>query len=208
MNHVFISHCQADSKFARGCQRRLAEKGFETWRSNSIKGGNDWRREIDSAIKEAFALIVVISPESKTSEYVTYEWAFAWGAGIKVIPLLLKETEIHPRLESLQYLNFIVRRRPWDKLFELLDESRATKPEQPKTPSQDSVITKDAKKQKAYERMITALRDEKWTWRTVRKLAGIGGVSVPVASTLLIQDSNVVVAKNQKGEKIAKLRLR
>ena len=100
MNHLFISHCHEDRKFAKGLQTRLKENGFASWRSDSIPGGEDWRREIDKAIKDAFALIVVITPKAKASEYVTYEWAFAWGAEVKVIPLLLKKTEIHPRLES------------------------------------------------------------------------------------------------------------
>lgn len=96
MNHVFISHSQSDRKFARGCQDRLIQNGFCTWRSENIRGGLDWREEIDKAIKEAFALIVVITPESKLSEYVTYEWAFTWGARIKVIPILLKPTANSP----------------------------------------------------------------------------------------------------------------
>jgi len=96
MNHIFISHCQEDRKFAKGCERRLQEKGFTTWRSDTISAGQDWRGEIDKAIKDAFALIVVITPNSKASEYVTYEWSFAWGAGIKVIPVLLKTTNVHP----------------------------------------------------------------------------------------------------------------
>src|SRR5882757_6753373 len=106
MNYVFISHCQKDRKFAKGCEVKLSEKGFTAWRSDGIPGGEDWRREIDKAIKEAFALVVVITSESKGSEDVTYEWAFAWGAGVKVIPVLLKKTQIRPRLESIQYLDF------------------------------------------------------------------------------------------------------
>ena len=42
---------------------------------------------IDLSIKNAFALIVIMTPEAKASEYVTYEWAFAWGVVVKVIPV-------------------------------------------------------------------------------------------------------------------------
>jgi HEAT repeat protein len=67
---------------------------------------------------------VVMTPKAKESEYVTYEWAFAWGAGVRVIPILLKPTELHPRLEALQYLDFTNRMaRPWDKLIEALQEA-------------------------------------------------------------------------------------
>ena len=72
-----------------------------------------------------------MTPAAKASEYVTYEWAFAWGAGIKVIPILLKETELHPRLETLQNLDFTNRNaRPWDALIELLHEAQSSKPQE------------------------------------------------------------------------------
>ena len=93
----------------------MKEAGFPTWIDNDqLKAGTDWREEIDHAIKEAFALIVIMSPAAQVSVYVTYEWAFAWGAGIKVIPVVYKETTLHPRLEALHYLNFTSRTvRPW-----------------------------------------------------------------------------------------------
>jgi hypothetical protein len=66
-----------------------------------------------------------MTTEAKASQYVTYEWAFAWGAGVKVIPILLKKTELHPRLESRQFLDFTNRNaRPWDTLIELLHKEK------------------------------------------------------------------------------------
>lgn len=59
-----------------------------------------------------------MSPEARASEYVTYEWAYALGAGISVIPILYKQTELHPRLAALQYLDFTsFNHRPWDELI-------------------------------------------------------------------------------------------
>ena len=64
-------------------------------------------------------LALLMTPEAKSSEYVTYEWAFAWGVGIKVIPIMLRATQLHPRLEALQYLDFTnAKSRPWDRLIE------------------------------------------------------------------------------------------
>ena len=40
------------------------------------------------------------------------------GKGEKVFPIMLKQTQLHPRLESLQYLDFTNRAaRPWDELI-------------------------------------------------------------------------------------------
>jgi hypothetical protein len=85
--------------------------------------GQDWREEIDSGISKSKAIIVIMSPEARKSEYVTYEWAYAWGKGIKIFPIMLNQTSLHPRLESLQYMDFTNRvTRPYDELVERVKE--------------------------------------------------------------------------------------
>jgi hypothetical protein len=120
----FISHAKEDGDFAENLQGRLKEIGFHGWIDiNVLEAGEDWRKEIDQAILNSKALILVLSPDSKSSEYVTYEWAFALGSGLRIVPLMLRDTPIHPRLEIFQYLDFTNRRaRPWDRLFELLKD--------------------------------------------------------------------------------------
>jgi hypothetical protein len=61
MNHIFISHSHEDSDFADVLHHKLSQARFTVWRDIAIRGGEDWRREIDQAIKEAFALIVVMT---------------------------------------------------------------------------------------------------------------------------------------------------
>jgi len=103
--HIFITYKHDDSEFAENLIHRIDMAGFKTWvDSDKLNDGMDWRAEIEQAILNAIAIIVIMTPEAKTSEYVTYEWAFALGAKIKVIPILYKETVLHPRLEALQYL--------------------------------------------------------------------------------------------------------
>ena len=113
-----------DGDFAEILIQRITQAGFKTWVDNEkINAGEDWRVDIDQAIKNAFALIVIMTPEAKASEYVTYEWSFAWGAGLKVIPIILKQTPLHPRIATLQYLDFTSpdrSSRPWGQLMEVL----------------------------------------------------------------------------------------
>jgi len=207
MNHIFISHSHEDSDFAEILETRLAQAKFITWRDVGIRGGEDWRREIDQAIRESFALIVVVTPETKASEYVTYEWAFAWGAGVKVIPILLKKTELHPRLESLQYLDFTNRKaRPWDSLIELLREAEASKPQEEKLAKPEEIKIDNKKEQGAYKRMLEALQDEGWTWRSIERLGIIGGVSQDEALDILRRDSNVIFGIGKSGRRIARLK--
>ncbi len=81
MSHIFISYNHEDSDFADALIGKIEKEGLTTWVDNDrINAGEDWRLTIDQAIKDSFALIVIMSPTAKASEYVTYEWAFAWGA--------------------------------------------------------------------------------------------------------------------------------
>lgn len=121
-NIVFISHDHEDGDFAELLKLQLEKHGIKGWIDNErLKIGQDWREEIDHSIDTSLAVIAIMTPESRKSEYVTYEWAYAWGKGKKIYPLMLKQTPLHPRLESLQYLDFTKRNsRPFEKLIESL----------------------------------------------------------------------------------------
>jgi|GEM_PF-1497824 len=119
VNTVFISHDHDDADFAELLKLRLAKEGITSWiDTERLKLGQDWREEIDHGIEDSIAIIAIMTPEARKSEYVTYEWAFAWVKGKKIFPIMLKKTQLHPRLESLQYLNFTNHpTRPWDDLI-------------------------------------------------------------------------------------------
>jgi predicted nucleotide-binding protein len=122
----FISHSHDDGDFAELLKLRIEREGFTAWTDlERLSVGVDWRQEIDKAIKDSAALIVIMTPDARQSEYVTYEWAFAWGVGIKVIPIMLKPTQLHPRLETLQHLDFTNRAaRPWNQLVKSLKDAK------------------------------------------------------------------------------------
>ncbi|MFC1959833.1 toll/interleukin-1 receptor domain-containing protein, partial [Chloroflexota bacterium] len=59
MAHVFISYSHKDSDFVFGALKpRLEEHAFEVWvDTERLKAGDDWREEIDHAIRSAFAMV-------------------------------------------------------------------------------------------------------------------------------------------------------
>lgn len=126
MKHIFLSYHRSDASFAAVLRGRIEAAGYGTWIDTSrLRAGDDWRVEIDQGIKDALAVIVVMTPKAKASEYVTYEWSFAIGAGIRVIPILRKRVEFHPRLGVIQFLDFTREvSYPWDQLLEVLREGR------------------------------------------------------------------------------------
>ncbi|MEO8613062.1 MAG: HEAT repeat domain-containing protein [Chloroflexota bacterium] len=123
--HVFVAYKHEEKPFVDMLIRQVEMAGFKVWvDAEQLRAGENWREEINYAIKDSFALVVVVTPDAKISEFVTYEWAFAQGAGVKVIPIMLHETfRLHPQLELLQYLDFTDQARPpWDKLIRRLYE--------------------------------------------------------------------------------------
>ncbi|HYB01696.1 MAG TPA: TIR domain-containing protein [Ktedonobacteraceae bacterium] len=135
---VFISYQHNDDDFAELLKLKIKDAGFDSWvDSEDLQAGEEWQVSIDQAIKGAFALIVIMTPEAQASEYVTYEWSFAWGAGVKVIPVMYKQTQLHPRLKTLQYLDFTSKPKPWDKLFDALKIAASAHSSSPTQTTQD-----------------------------------------------------------------------
>jgi hypothetical protein len=120
MPNVFVSYSSGDSAFAEVAAKQLRERGIDVWLDHgSLRPGEDWRKGIDDGISSADALIAVLSPKSLASPYVTYEWASALDKGRRVVPVLIERTELHLRLEALQYLDFTdPETRPWQLLLD------------------------------------------------------------------------------------------
>lgn len=118
MAKVFISYSSSDSIFADLAKMKLKEAGIHVWLdSGELRAGEEWRDAIDRGISLTDVVVVVLTPRSCESPYVTYEWGFALGKGKPVIPILLENAEIHPRLDVLQYLDFRDRSAfPWNDL--------------------------------------------------------------------------------------------
>ena len=109
MAQVFVSYKRENisKDFIKHLRLKLEEDGFDVWIDTELLlPGEDWKKEIDNAIKASIALIVIMTPEARKSEYITYEWAFAIGREIPVLPIVLQETELHPRMKDLQFVDF------------------------------------------------------------------------------------------------------
>ncbi len=129
MAHVYISYAPDDFEYAELVQQRLERANFKVWIDTSstevpdgILAAKDWRQEIDEAIRAAFVVLTVVTPQARTFEYVAYEWMFALGVGIAVIPLVFQVTELPQRLKAIQPLDFTNRRKSaWTPLLERVE---------------------------------------------------------------------------------------
>ncbi|MCG2668170.1 hypothetical protein XI06_30600 [Bradyrhizobium sp. CCBAU 11434] len=73
------------------------------------------------------------------------------------------------------------------------------------TPSQ-STTSREEQRATVYKRMVAALQDNQYTWRTVERLAILSGVDESEAHEILAEHPNeVVLGKSQEGKLLAKL---
>jgi TIR domain-containing protein len=124
LGQVFISYKKEDRALADEFKSRIEKAGFQVWMDTELHAGTEWRNVIDDEIRKSIAVVVIMTTAAKSSEYVTYEWAFAYGAGVRVIPVIyLAPEDLHPRISGLQHLDFRGRRRPWGVLIKALNDA-------------------------------------------------------------------------------------
>ncbi len=96
---IFISHSSQDDDFVASLRKSLETQGLDVWvDSRNLRGGDALKPEIEKAIKNAGAFIVVISPKVFNSSWVRHETMFAQAfhgvnKDVPVIPLLLEGME-------------------------------------------------------------------------------------------------------------------
>ena len=142
MSTVFLSYSKKDYFFAELLEIKLFEAGITLWRDQGqLRAGMDWRQGLETGISDCLAVVVALSANSAKSSYVTFEWAYALGKGKAVIPMKLNECSIHPKLASIQYLDFTVPGAlPWESLIERIREIE-TDIEPSAAPSQTTIST-------------------------------------------------------------------
>lgn len=112
MPSVFISHSSADKDFARKLTSALRKSGIEVWIDEAeIKGGSSLFDRISAGLIETDYLVVILSPNSVSSEWVNREINSALleeieKKQVRVIPVLYKSCEIPVFLRPKLYLDF------------------------------------------------------------------------------------------------------
>lgn len=127
--NVFVSYNSKNEDFAELVKLKLEKEDIQVWKDTSqIYAGTEWRNEIDQGLLNCDIIVLLLNQISSKSPYVTYEWAFALGSGKTIIPLMIEDCEVHPRIDILQYLDFKEGKRPWDKLIERIRKIKKTNP--------------------------------------------------------------------------------
>lgn len=108
--HIFISYSRRDDESMRRIAFFLRDQGFKVWVDNEklIPGTAAWEEAIETALKNAYAVIIVLSPDSKESEWVRREITYADQFEKRLFPVLVKgakDEAIPLRLVTRQYVD-------------------------------------------------------------------------------------------------------
>jgi formylglycine-generating enzyme required for sulfatase activity len=111
--HIFMSYSRRDDVAMRRIVVFLRNKGIKVWVDNEklIPGTPIWEEEIEKSIKNASAIVAVLSPDSKSSEWVRREVSLADQYRKRVFPVLVQgdeESAITLRLTNRQYVDIRV----------------------------------------------------------------------------------------------------
>jgi hypothetical protein len=106
---IFISHIHQEQEIAILLEKELARiflEGVEFFVSSdrrSLRGGDDWLREIKRALTEAAIVLALVSPRSVDKTWINFESGAAW-LHKRIIPLChsgLKPSQLPQPMQSL-----------------------------------------------------------------------------------------------------------
>ena len=117
---VFISYSSIDEDQARLVANILDDIDVQYFfDKKDISWGNVVNSDISEGISESNALILILSPASIKSQWVSFEIGFATALNKKVLPYLT-----HPSIDVpgfLQRLKYITKKEV-EKIFELINK--------------------------------------------------------------------------------------
>jgi TIR domain len=104
----FISYAREDQEFALRLKNDLEEKhGKQVLIDANIQGGEEWSQTLDDGLEAADVVILVVSRNSRNSNFVKKELLAAQKLGKRIIPVIYKRYGSWTLIEDLQHIDFI-----------------------------------------------------------------------------------------------------
>jgi hypothetical protein len=98
--YVYISHAAADEKIAQHVAGALRGAGFRVWDESEILPGDNWGEKLGQALREAQAMVVLLTPASLRAWNVSSEIGYALTQAHyrdRLIPVVAAPPERLPR---------------------------------------------------------------------------------------------------------------
>jgi TIR domain len=225
-HRVFVSHISDEAAVAElvrvSLQRdflRLLDV-FASSDTESIGAGDDWLAALEDALRGASLFLVLCSPTSVHRPWPHFEAGAAWIQGVPVVPLChagLRPSDLPMPLSTRQGVALDTAEgveRLYARLARLagcappsVDHARlasAVSAAERKA-SGDDVVRLEADRH-LQERLVQALRHERFPWRTLERVAAEAAVPSDVAAASLRGRPDVRFSRGKKGGIIVGLR--
>src|SRR3954468_19310103 len=112
---VFISYSHKDQEWLERLKRHLkplVREGLECWDDTHIRPGDDWQREIRTALDTAQIAVLLISANFFASDFIDENelpslLAAARAKGVRILPVIISASRFarHPDLRRFQAVN-------------------------------------------------------------------------------------------------------
>lgn len=144
MAKVYISFGQQDAVFVKLLVQEMEKApGLDpVLVKGRLDGSMPWLDAADGQLDACEVLLAIMSPQARSSDFATYEWATAAAKGKPIVSLIIRPGALHPRLATLPTIDF-TKGPAWGALFEALNATleptaaSAVKPAQPINEDED-----------------------------------------------------------------------
>jgi TolB-like protein len=124
MSELFISYSSRDRTPAFELVEELRAKGYSVWIDKTgIAGASNWSAEIVQAINACSTMLLLVSPNSVTSDSVTREVHLASEKKKNILPVVLEKAQLPVALEfqlaGVQHVYYHDKQAIWDSLARL-----------------------------------------------------------------------------------------
>jgi hypothetical protein len=99
---IFISHASEDKRLARNVAAILRRQGWDPWLDESdIRGGASWAASIQQALRSCSVVVLLVTANSVSKEWVLDEIAAARNLRVPIIPAILEHVRLPDELQFL-----------------------------------------------------------------------------------------------------------
>src|SRR3954469_13513210 len=110
--HVFISHGSEDRDEAIALSDFIEARGIKTWIApRNVRPGQDYSEQLQQAIEQCAAFVVLVTGKANTSPYVRAETEMAFSTSKPIFPV--RQSDIQPAAG----LAFFLKVRHWTDAF-------------------------------------------------------------------------------------------
>jgi hypothetical protein len=129
--YIFLSHSTRDDDFTASLDQRLRSAGFRTWVDiENIPEGSTWPREIQKAVEDCGAMVVVMSKHGRESEWVERETLLAMDLRKPLFIALIEDIPLPIHLVNRQHTDFSKRpEQATKRLIAALQKISLTEPQ-------------------------------------------------------------------------------